>query len=458
MTAATLARAVALIASLATAAIVALATAGAGTAQAHKTSDSRYTLIDLGTLGGPQAAIGNEPQFCPAACALTGNGAVVVTADTAVVDPYAPNDNPAFSGDPYVQHTFLWRNGVVTQLDSLGTQPGSNSSIPDDVNAQGDAVGLSDTGAIDPVLGVAAADAVLWKDGKVTDLGTLGGNESFALSLNNKDQVVGISSNTILDPFSMFGLGTQTRAFIWQHGVMRDLGTLGGPDAVAGAINDRGQVAGNAYTNSTPNPVTGVPTTDPFLWEKGKMRDLGTLGGTLGFANDMNSSGEVVGQSNLAGDLANHPFLWKQGSLIDLGTLGGATGAANAINDAGGVTGVATTSEEISPPAARQVYEAFLWKHGVMSDLGTTKGDRCSVGYSINNRSQVVGGAGICHGALDAFLWDKGSMMNLNDLIPPSATHLWLAFNINDQGDIVAVGHLPNGNQHEYLLVPNSPD
>jgi probable HAF family extracellular repeat protein len=90
-----------------------------------------------------------------------------------------------------------------------------------------------------------------------------------------------------------------------------------------------------------------------------------------------------------------------------------------------------------------------------MTDLGATKGDRCSVAYSINNRSQVVGGSGVCHGAIDAFLWDKGSMMNLNDLVAPNDAHLTLAFNINNQGQIVAVGNHPNGNQHEFVLTPN---
>ena len=93
--------------------------------------------------------------------------------------------------------------------------------------------------------------AVVWKNGKIEDLGTFGGNESGATSVNNRGQVTGFALNDVPDPYSIFGyffLGspnsTQTRAFIWKDGAMRDIGTLGGNDAQVfpGYINDRGEV------------------------------------------------------------------------------------------------------------------------------------------------------------------------------------------------------------------------
>jgi probable HAF family extracellular repeat protein len=447
-----------LVASLATIALLGLASPSLGTAQPPKSAHYRYTLIDLGTLGGPQADVGNFPFP-----AENNRGLVVGQADTPLADPYLPSENPAFGGDPFVQHAFSWHDGVISDLGALGAQPGNNSSFTNAVNARGDAAGLSDNGTIDPIQGYAAADAVLWKDGRIIDLGTLGGgNESLAIGLNNRGQVVGVAANTIPDPFSMFGFSTQTRAFTWQHGVIRDLGTLGGPDAAAFFVNDRGQVAGNAYTNATANPVTGSPTTHPFLWQDGTMRDLGTLGGSVpngGGVNALNNGGEVAGSSDLAGDQTFHPFVWNGRSLVDLGTLGGALGSAQWLNRNGAAVGWANTPEKATPlPLAEpgdQVYHAFIWKDGVMTDLGTAPGDRCAVAYGVNSRDQVVGDAGICHGAVDAFLSENGVTMNLNSLVAPSNLHLKEALSINDQGQIVGKGVLPNGDIHQYLLTPN---
>jgi len=204
--------------------------------------------------------------------------------------------------------------------DALAVLSNGCFSVPNWINAHGQIAGLSENGVIDPLTGMPEYDAVLWKDHGILDLGTFGGNFSSATAINRAGHVVGFALNTVPDPFlgpNGAFFGTQFRPFLWRDGQMQDLGTLGGPDAYAAFVNDRGQVAGYSFTNSIPNSVTDVcggfttqvPTEGPFIWEDGEITDLGTLGGTCGFANDLNNRGQVVGQSNVAGDAAGVPIV-----------------------------------------------------------------------------------------------------------------------------------------------------
>jgi probable HAF family extracellular repeat protein len=410
-----------------------------------------YKLIVLGTLGGPndQGSESGTGNYL-----INNRGMVTGSADTLVPDPFPA---ACFFGDCLVAHVFRWQDGVLTDLRALA--PGVSSGVSQ-INAAGWIAGQSQNGLIDPLTGVPETRAVLWKDDQIIDLGTLGGNESVATTLNNAGQVVGAGSNTILDPFSLFGIGTQTRAFLWQNGAMQDLGTLGGPDAAALAVNASGQVAGFSYTDATPTPVTGLPTTHPFLWENGTMIDLGTLGGTFGGPSAnlpggdsevfLNNRGQVVGASTLAGDLIYHPFLWDHGILTDLGTLGGDNGEPSWINDGGEVVGAADL-----PGGAP--HHGFLWRNGVMTDLGAFAST--SFAESINARGQIVGRSrigAVTNPVQHAFLWENGGpMIDLNTLIPANlGVLLGDACCINDRGEIAGVGFLPNGDTPAFLLIP----
>jgi len=401
-----------------------------------------YRLVDPGTFGGPQSFL-NLP-----AVPLTTKGGLLGTADTAIPDADYPNFNPFMVGfpDPYLVHSFEWTAGHLTDLGAL---PGNNSSAVFEVNGNDTGVGMSETATTDPYTGWPADNAVMFKNGRVINLGTLpGGYESQANDINNLGQVSGFASNGTADPYSFFGWGTQARSFLWQDGVMRDIGTLGGPDAVSTTLNAVGQITGQSYTTSTANPATGIPTLDPFLWQNGHMRDLGTLGGTIGFANWLNNAGEVAGTSDLAGDQTNHPFLWNGSNMIDLGTLGGTNGSANWVSGAGAVTG--------SADLADGTHHAYLWHNGHMRDLPPVEGAPCSNGNAVNDGGAVAGNITNCHGdELAAMLWANGHAYDLNTLVAPTALHLTEADYINDQGDIVGRGVLPNGDQHIFLLIRN---
>ena len=418
---------------------------------ANKPRHHHYKLIDLGTFGGPTSFTQDELQV------LNHRGMVAGSADTSV--PNHPNSCIIFCGGAFIAHAFLWSKGVLHELRSL---PGSNTSNANWISDSGLVAGFSETEAIDPLLGMREEHAVLWKDGEIIDLGTLeGGHESVAFTVNSRGQVAGAAFNTVPDPFTG---GTQMRTFLWENGVMRDLGTLGGPDAgIVGSfkgnveMNERGQVVACSFTNSTINPVTGTPTVDPFLWDKEQgMIDLGTLGGTSGCAVYLNNRGQVVGYSNVSGDLFFHPFLWERGEMKDLGTLGGSFGFANWISEAGEVAGTALNEGGQLHP--------FLWRNGVMTDLGLLPGDSCSQSQAVNSKGQMVGESASCDFIRQrAFLWENGGpMVDLNTLIPPgSKLQLRQAININDRGEISGVGVLFNGDQHAVLLIPcdeNHPD
>jgi probable HAF family extracellular repeat protein len=402
--------------------------------QDHQHKHHRYKAIDIGTLGGPSGFLGFERSRN-----INNRGELAASTDTAT-----PNTPPFCFNDCYVQHTTQWRDGVLTDLGAL---PGSNSGTTW-ISDAGSIAGLSQLPVIDPLTGSPELEAMLWSGGKMTALGTLGGNESVAESVNDRDQVVGFALNSVPDQFS--GFGTQMRGFLWQSGAMQDLGTLGGPDANAFIVNERTQVTGWSSTNSTPARCYFRLTTDPFLWQDGKMIDLGTLGGTCGFPNWLNNRGEVVGQSNLAGDSTFHPFLWRRGKMSDLGTLGGNFGTAYSISEAEEIVGWSTTSGD-------SVGRAFLWKRGRMSELGVVPGERCSVAYAINAKEQIVGGSDDNCGGFNprALLWDHGSVIDLNAFVSPnSGVQLTVALSIDERGTIASLGVVPWGDQHVFVLIP----
>ena len=255
-------------ASYAFALLLAVASPGATAAdpkQAPAAPDyPRYRLIDLGTLGGPNAG-----TWCFPCIMLNNHGDVIAAASTATPDPY-----PFTFQDEFIWHGILSNaTGVVRDLGAL---PGTNQSVATGINANGLITGISGNGLLDPLTGFPQLRAVLWDQSlTIIDLGTLGGNVSVADYVNNHGQVVGSASNgTPEDPdIASFFLGVpaaaqQARAYLWEKGSMRDLGTLGGNDAHATLINDSGDAAGFSTTGTEINETTGLPTIHPFLWRK----------------------------------------------------------------------------------------------------------------------------------------------------------------------------------------------
>ncbi len=411
-------------------------------AQNNRNRHHHYKLIDVGTPGGPASHYSDQGV---GSLILNERGLVAGWGDTLLPDPNDPSH--------YLSHAFRYEDGIFTDLGSL---PGPNNSVITGVNARGWITGGSETEIIDPLLGTFAGRGVVWTEHGITDVGTLGGYESYASYVNNSGQVVGFSTfDTVPDPYSF--LGAAIHAFVWQNGTMRDIGTLGGPDAGAtpGGINQqRDTIAGASFTSFIPNPGTGIPTQDPFLWKNGVMTDLGTLGGTIGTAQAINNRSQITGQSDLAGDQTFHSFFWDRGVLTDLGTLGGDNVLSIWINDEGEIVGRADT------PVAG-VFHAFLWKHGTIRDLGHVGSDPCSNARAINSHHQIVGSGSDCTAPLHAFLSeDGGPLVDLNTLVsPPSSFRALIAYNVNERGEIAGTG-VPSGCDnvdtcgHVFLMIP----
>lgn len=305
----------------------------------------------------------------------------------------------------------------------------------------------------------------------ITDLGTLGGIRSAALSVNDDGDVAG---------YSMTG-GGATRGFVYAAGSMRAIGTFGGRDSMAYGISNLGTVAGRAqdalgafrafvmlpggklidltqlssllagpFSTSTGVSPAGLLVgyrltpgdhmsgrSRIFLFSDSVVSDLGTFGGQDAVAAAINDVGQFTGffSTEAHADYSDRrAFLARLGGqATDLGTLGGRITTPTAINASGQVTGFGQTPNGD--------HHAFLYTGGKLVDLGVLAGGRESFGYGLNDRGQVVGASESGTQSLRAFLHDGTQMIDLNTLIPAaSGWVLTEARDINSAGAIVGTG------------------
>ena len=333
-------------------------------------------------------------------------------------------------------HAFLWKNDGTPMVD-LG---------PSEVGSFSEGIGLNASGLVGVYAQDSTGDFSFVSSGNGTPITRipdgLGGSASFANAINDLGQVTG-DATTVGD--------TVYHAFLWKHdgSPMLDLGTLGG-DSIGASINASGQVTGESYLSDN-------TTQHAFVWKNdgSPMLDLGTFGGSSSGACCINASGQVAGSGNL-GNGRTHAFLWRNDGtpMQDLGTLGGTDSYANALNDSGQVAGNSYTRRP-------QNLHAFVWMNdgAPMKDLGTL-GGTTSASNDINSAGQVTGYATLASGKAHAFLWKSNgtTIQDLNALISPtdpmkSYVTLTIGDFINDRSDILAEGtDSRTGLQGLYLL------
>jgi probable HAF family extracellular repeat protein len=222
---------------------------------------------------------------------------------------------------------------------------------------------------------------------------------------------------------------------------MTDLGTLGGSSnhlqSYAHKINNNGQIVGQSF---------GLDVhAHAFLYENGTMTDIGPSDDTQ--ARAINSAGQIVGGQVYYGTPA---FLYSNGSTVNLGALGGDSSSAYSINDASQIVG-------FSHLGSSNTQHAVLWQNSVITDLGTLGGSFIdSAAHDINLSGQIVGASSTSLHQSHAFLYENGTMRDLNHLLDATGAGWTLesANAINDSGWIVGSGVSPTGQQRAFLLTP----
>ena len=307
----------------------------------------------------------------------------------------------------------------------LGTFTGS------EVNAKGQVAGHI-------LVNGGATHAVLYSDGKITDLGVLaGGDSSYAYGINASGVVVG-------DSTTKDGV---VHAFRWANGVMTDLGTLpGGVESHASDINDAGQIVGWSVTTQ-PNTTWPAPE-HAFIYSGGTMKDLGNLSSifaNFSRAHAINASGDVVGWA-ANDDFENHAFVYRAGAMTDLGTLGGSESRAHDISDNGTVVGwsyIAGDSE----------IRAFKHSTGGMTTVGKLSGELGSSAKAINKLGQITGSS-IEDGSPAFICSPTGNLTRLDTRVFGTDWNLEDAVSINGSGQILAKGSRTWISSGDYLLTP----
>ena len=333
---------------------------------------------------------------------------------------------------------------AITELDSLGGTSSAGSSV----NDRGWIAGFSNPD------GDEVTHATLWRDGAATDLGTLGGPNSAVLwpVKSNRGIVVGVAETADLDPrdelwscsfFFPSPTGHVCRGFVWRRGAMTPLPTLGGTHGFATGANSGGQVVGWAEV-ATADSTCNLPQQLGFRavrWDRhGRAHELPPLpGDTASAATAINSRGQVVGISGICanavgGFSARHAVLWERGTPRDIGNFGGvAWNTPMAINDRGVVVGFANAAGTTGDVFNER---AFIWsERRGFHELAPLPGDTRSQALGVNNREQVVGLSRGPNGSR-AVIWQAGRGTDLKALVPGFAGRLVYANDINDRGVI----------------------
>lgn len=299
------------------------------------------TLLDLGTLGGPNSSVAWNVK--------NARGTIVGISQTATPEPLGEGwSSAAFYSGPFA------------------------------------------TGFINL--------AFAWENGQMRALPTLGGDNGYATGANNSNIAVGWAENTCRDATCVPPQVLQFRPVWWDldHGdAIHEFALYSGDTSgAATAINDRGQAAG--ISGICDQAVGRYTAKHAVLWDGQTVIDLGNLGAPWwNTPTAMNESGDVVG---FAGDPGFpegdyvHGFIWtKAEGIKPLPALPGHVDSEPyGINQRRQVVGLSCDADFAD-------CRAVIWENGVVTDLNSLKdasyAPRLERAKDINDQGEITGRA-----------------------------------------------------------------
>jgi len=362
--------------------------------------NSLYTIQDLGVFGANPSAPG---------------GPLVVTNSGWISG--AAGVGPGGTGP---EHAVLYYGG---QTIDVGTPGLGGNSMGYGVNESGVTAGEAESIAAGlattedfcgfQALGFSSSPTpcvpFAWQDGKMVPLPTLGGVNGSATEINSSGMIGGYAETTTVDPNCSAPQKYQFKPVVWSNGKVQALLTGNDADGLVTAVNDRGDAAGSSGSCAPLNPILllYLNPTHALLWRNGEAIDLGNLGGEFNnLPHGINNLGQVVGESDLAGDQTAHAFLASADTK--------------------------------------------------MQDLGVVGNDYYSFGFGINDGGQIVGlSANADFSVIRAFIRRNGTLVDLNTLVTGNnSLYLLTACFINSKGEIAGIALDANGAEHAYLATP----